>query len=175
MKIQLQTPELALNHFLELHSTQSFDEANEHLQDAVRVFAQDAKLRFMLGSVLASQGQYSQALSQFELAVQLDPMLQIARFQLGSLRFTSGDALGARRAWEPFADLPQTHCLKCFKNGCEALMEDRFADAISWLQQGIEANRDNAFLNHDMQLLLQRVLAQPNVGEAAIQVSRDTH
>lgn len=157
-----ETSEDALLGVLELFTQNRPDEAWVRLNEAVLAFPADARLRFLLGSVLAGQQEYTRALSQLEFAVQLDPHFEIARFQLGSLRFTSGDAEGARQAWQPLDALPDEHPLKCFKNGCEALMQDLFESAVFWLGQGIAANTENPHLNQDMQLLLQRTLEQIN-------------
>ncbi len=170
-----ETPDTVLVQVLQLFSQERHDEAWRALNEGVRQYPADARLRFLLGSVLAGQQQYTQALSQLEYAVQLDPNFEIARFQLGSLRFTSGDAEGARLAWGPLAALPDTHYLKCFKNGCEALMEDRFADTVQWLREGIAANTENLHLNNDMQLLVDRTLELIQSNQEAAAGDGSTH
>ena len=170
-----ESPEAATIQVLELFSQSRPNDAWASLNAAVEKFPADARLRFLLGSVLAGEQHYEKALSQLEFAVQLDPGFEIARFQLGSLRFTSGDAEGARHAWAPLAELPDGHQLRCFKNGCEALMEDRFADTANWLTQGIAANAENAHLNHDMQLLLDRTLQQMQVEQTSEPSQGPTH
>lgn len=158
MNLDTEDAEFALTHFLQLNAQQRHEEAWEFLNRSVEKFPKNAQFRFLLGSFLAGRQQYIQAQSQMEYAVQLEPGFEIARFQLGSLRFTGGDAAGAKLAWEPLADLPDSHPLKLFKNGCEALMGDRFEETVQWLQRGIVANKDIEYLNHDMQLLLDKTL-----------------
>lgn len=175
MTLTTETPDIALTQVLDLFSEARHDEAWACLNQAALKFPRDARLRFLMGSILAGQERYEQALREFEFAVELDPGFEIARFQLGSLRFTSGDAAGARRAWQPFSSLPDGHPMKCFKNGCEALMEDRFDDTIQWLQQGIAANTENEHLNRDMQLLLDRTLELTQNNQANVASEGATH
>lgn len=152
----MQNPEAVLAEVLGLFASERGQEAFTLLNQGVERFATDARLRFLLGSILAGQQQYVPALSQLEYAVQLAPDFEIARFQLGSLRFTSGDPAGARLAWGPLQNLADGHPLKLFKLGCEALMEDRFEETVNWLTKGIQANTENPHLNRDMQLLVDK-------------------
>ncbi len=166
---QLQTPELVLAEVLGLFAHERGQEAFALLNQGVESFPSDAKLRFLLGSILAGQQQYVPALSQLEYAVQLAPDFEIARFQLGSLRFTSGDPAGARLAWGPLQNLADEHPLKLFKLGCEALMDDRFEESVNLLTQGIHANTENPHLTRDMQLLIDKtkeLMAQNAVTES---------
>jgi hypothetical protein len=56
--------------------------------------------------------------------------------------------------------LDDTAPLKHFKRGLEALVRDDFSNCIVCLRSGIELNLDNAPLNVDMKLLLERVLEE---------------
>jgi hypothetical protein len=175
MNLPTETPECVLVSELELYSQTRYDEAWEHLNGPVQKFPADVRLRFLMGSMLAGRQRCKQTLRQLEFAVQMDLGFELAGFQLGSLRFTSGDAWGARHARGPLAGLSDAHPLKCFKNDCEALMEVRLEETIQWLQQGIAANTTNAHLSHDMQLLVDKTLEQMQINQTNVASEGSTH
>lgn len=117
-------------------------------------FPTDPRLHFLKGSVLAGLGRAIEAHQALSYAVSLAPDFAIARFQLGFFELTSGEPDRARATWLPLASLPDDHHLRLFVTGLEALIEDRFADAIAWLERGMAVNSENPPLNRDMQMLI---------------------
>lgn len=166
MQKSIETPDEALGGIVHFIKQSREREAMEMAAQSVHLFPDNARLRFLFGSLLAGQRQYDQALQELSAAVQLDPAYEIARFQLGSLRLTGGDAAGAREAWALLADLADDHPLKCFKNGLEAIIEDRFEECVGWLENGILLNSTNPYLNRDMQLVIDRASAQIRINQA---------
>ena len=67
---------------------------------------QDGRLRFLQGALLADQRQYGEAATAMRRAVELAPDFVLARFQLGFLELTSGQATAALAAWGPLQVLP---------------------------------------------------------------------
>jgi hypothetical protein len=59
--------------------------------------------------------------------------------------------------WAPLEELDESAALKAFKRGLEALIRDDFPTCIGFLQRGIDLNKQNAPLNHDMSQLINRV------------------
>ncbi len=49
------------------------------------------------------------------------------------------------------------------------------AATVQWLQQGIAANRENDFLNHDMQLLVDKTLEQMKINQQQAASESHTH
>ena len=118
----------------------------------------DPRLHFLRGSVLAGGRRYPEAREAMARAVDLAPDYVIARFQLGFLEFTSGEAALAGATWAPLQALPVEHALRQFAEGLMRLPADDIDGAISRLQRGIEANDEVPPLNRDMQLLIDELL-----------------
>lgn len=122
----------------------------------IDAYPADARLQFLRGSVLVGNGRSIEGHAALSRAVELAPDFALARFQLGFFELTSGEADRALASWEPLGSLPQDSSLSLFVAGLTHLIHDRFADAISALRQGMEANDDNPPLNRDMQLIVEQ-------------------
>lgn len=138
--------------------------------------AEFGKLTYFLGAEYAQIGLYDRAVEAMQAAVDADPSLHTARFQLGLLHLTSGRAAAAREAWVELALLDEDHpehYLNAFRSGLEALADDDFANCRKSLNLGIQLNLANPALNGDMQKMLDALpsmdvatLAAPTSGEA---------
>lgn len=130
------------------------ESGTSRLEELAARFPADARLHFLRGSLMAGRKDYEGARKAMLRAVDLAPDFAIARFQLGFLLLTSGDAWAAQEAWGPLYGLPDGHYLHCFARGLRHLSHDAFADAVSELERGIAANQENPPLNGDMRLIL---------------------
>jgi Flp pilus assembly protein TadD len=128
-------------------------------------YGRDARLYFLKGSLLASQQMYQDAQAAMMRALQISPEYWIARFQLGLLQMTSGDADGARETWSRLQDLPEGHYIKTMARGLEALIDDDFAAATSLLEQGVAANTEMPPINNDMQIVLASLKSRVTANE----------
>jgi tetratricopeptide (TPR) repeat protein len=126
----------------------------------------NAELRYLLGAELAERREYNEAVLQMRTALDINPKLHFARLQLGLLYLTLSQPDDSLAIWAPLEELDETAALKAFKRGLEALIRDDFPACIGYLQQGIDLNKQNATLNDDMSLLIEKVrdgsvIAQP--------------
>jgi len=112
---------------------------------------------FLLGAEFAQMGRIGEAMQAFASAVLLAPEMHVARYQLGLLQYTSGQAALALVTWQPLTQLPETHPLREFVFGFAALAEDRFGDAIERFRAGQALNTDNAPLNGDIEMVIGRI------------------
>ena len=117
----------------------------------------NAELRYLLGAELAQQKEYDAAVVEMSTALQMDPQLHYARFQLGLLYLTMAQPAQSIATWAPLESLDEQAALKYFKHGLEALIRDDFESCVRLLRQGIALNTQNAPLNHDMTLIIDRV------------------
>ena len=124
------------------------------LRNLVARFEGDARLHFLQGSMMAGHKDYAAARAAMRRAIDIAPDFAIARFQLGFLQLTSGEAWPAQETWGPLHGLAERHYLRFFVDGLCHLIRDEFAEAISKLEQGIAANDENLPLNKDMSLVL---------------------
>jgi tetratricopeptide (TPR) repeat protein len=135
----------------------------KQIQAAVAQDPRNAELRYLLGAELAQQKEYQAAVVEMSTALELDPNLHFARFQLGLLYLTMAQPDHSIATWAPLEALDESAALKYFKRGLEALIRDDFDTCVGLLRQGIELNTQNAPLNRDMGLVIDRV------GEAFVQ------
>src|SRR5882724_4431377 len=129
----------------------------EELRRAVVNDPRNAELRYLLGAEMAQQKDYDGAVMEMSAAIALNPLLHVARFQLGLLHLTMARADHALAVLGPLDSLDDTSALKHFKRGLEALIRDDFTNGIVSLRKGIELNKENAPLNRDMTMLMERV------------------
>ncbi len=121
----------------------------------------NAELRYLYGAELAHRQEYDRAAIEFGTALLLAPHLHYARFQLGLLQLTMAKPDAALATWSALDGLSgEFASLALFKRGLEALIHDRFAECLDYLDRGIQSNTHNEPLNADMALIIQRVRAQ---------------
>jgi tetratricopeptide (TPR) repeat protein len=139
----------------------SYEEESEvtKLRRAVVLDPGNANLRYLLGAEMAQAKDYEGAVLELSAAIALNPALDMARFQLGLLQLTLGQVEQMKLVLAPFENADDAAPLKHFKRGLEALAIDDFATCLTSLRRGIELNRQNEALNHDMSLIVSKVAA----------------
>lgn len=135
------------------------------LGDAADRYPTDPRPLLLLAAELAHAKQIDKAEAAYIGALQRAPGFAIARFQLGLLQLTSGRPSAAMATWGPLEALDDDDPLRLFKQGLEALAQDRFEDADRLIREGIAKNTTNPPLNSDMQKVLER-MAQAGVFHA---------
>jgi tetratricopeptide (TPR) repeat protein len=135
----------------------------KQIKAAVDQDPRNAELRYLLGAELAQQKEYDAAVTEMSTALELDPKLHFARFQLGLLYLTMAQPNHSLAIWAPLEELEESAALKYFKRGLEALIRDDFEGCVALLRQGIQLNTQNAPLNRDMTMVIDRVgtVAEP--------------
>lgn len=123
----------------------------------LRDYSSDPRLHFLKGSVLAGLERYPEAHAAMRQAVTIAPGYAIARFQLGLLELTSGEAAAAQETWRPLQGLAPDDPLRIFAVGLDHLIRDDFEPAVSALQEGMRRNTENPVLNKDMQLIIDKI------------------
>ena len=137
----------------------STPEELSRLERAVQSNPHDAKLRYLLGAELAQHQQYPRAVAEMKEALVQMPDLHTARLQLGLLLLTLGQPAAAMAVWSSLERLPEGSPLRMFKQGLEALIRDDFNECIRFIEAGILRNSENAPLNHDMRLIVDKASA----------------
>lgn len=117
-------------------------------------YPDDPRLYFLKGSLLAAQTQYDEGRAAMRRAVELSSGYDIARFQLGLLELSSGDAEAADATLQPLADTPGEGALSLFALGLRHLARDNFDQAEALLRRGIEVNIEHPLVSRDMELML---------------------
>lgn len=135
------------------------------LRRAVLDDPRNGERRYLLGAELAQRRDYEGAVLEMSAALALNPFLHVARLQLGLLHLSLAQPHHAIAVLGPLEELADDSALKQFKRGLEALIHDDFATCLGALQRGIDSNRDNAALNRDMQLIVDRVKPLVQAGD----------
>jgi len=112
---------------------------------------------FLMGSHHAAQGDMEKAELALSNAALLSPDFPMARYQLGTLQFSSGRAVAALVSWQPLLGLPEESPLPHFVRGYAALAQDDFDSAVRHYEKGLEKNTENAALSEDIQKILARI------------------
>lgn len=142
----------------------------------------DPRLHFMKGSLLAAQERYPEGRAAMRQAVQLAPGYDIARFQLGLLELSSGDAEAADTTLQPLADAGGGTGLSLFALGLRHLARDDLDQAETLLRRGIDINDEHPLVSRDMELMLAGIAdarasgaaeTQPPAGSAAADAHAD--
>lgn len=147
-----------LLHLALLASNQNkHEESISFLKRAQSQAPKQGKIFYLLGAEHAQIGLYDRAVEEMTKAVELDPSLHTASFQLGLLHMTSGRVEQAAGAWQSLDTLGPQHPLYLFKTGLLHLASDDFEASKENLRKGIQLNKHNDALNRDMQRVLSDV------------------
>ncbi|MGD8569910.1 MAG: hypothetical protein PVJ39_17620 [Gammaproteobacteria bacterium] len=111
---------------------------------------EDARMRYLLGSLYADIGLYDNAISNMENALDLDENYHMARFHLGLLYLMADRQQEAELTWEGLDALDEKHYLSLFKQGLLKIVKDDVREGIDLIKAGINNNHINESLNHDM-------------------------
>jgi Flp pilus assembly protein TadD len=160
-----------LQQAMQASSAGDIDTAMRLLKAAIQDLPDNPLPHFLLAAELAQGGKMEEAEAAYANTVLLAPTFETARFQLGLLQFTSGRVSMAMLTWQPLLQLADTNPFQRFVCGMAELSADRFEEASNHLREGIALNRDNAPLNADMKMMLDRI-AQ-HVGNTGSAVERD--
>jgi len=125
-----------------------------HIEALIGEYPSDPRLHFMRGSMLAGLKRYGEAHEAMGRAIDIAPGFAVARFQLGLLQLSSGDAVAAETTWAPLHALPEESSLRLFVVGLGHLIRDEFEATITTLEQGIALNTENPPMNRDMRLII---------------------
>lgn len=131
--------------------------AIEYLKRAAEISPDNADVRYMLGAEHAQIGMYERAMEDMAAALQINPELDTARFQLGLLYLTSKRVVEAIDVWQPLDRLGEDNSLYLFKTGLIHLAQDEFNPCLEYLRRGIANNSFNLALNNDMQRIIDEV------------------
>lgn len=133
------------------------DERIAELRKAAVEHPRNGEIRYLLGVELAQQRRYDEAVLELSAAVALNPLLHTARLQLGLLHLTMAQTHHASAVLAPLESLDDNAALKHFKRGLEALAADDLGGARAALERGMQLNVENAPLNADMKLIVDRI------------------
>src|SRR4051812_1046232 len=93
---------------IEASRKQRHGDAIQYLKDAAAKAPRNAQVRFLLGAEHAQIGLLDRAQEEMSAALDIDPGLVPARFQLGLLHLVQARVAEASAAWKPLDALPES-------------------------------------------------------------------
>jgi tetratricopeptide (TPR) repeat protein len=152
---------------IEASRKQRHGDAIQYLKDAAEKSPGNAKVRFLLGAEHAQIGLLDRAQEDMTAALEIDPGLVPARFQLGLLFLVRARVAEASATWKPLEALPESDPYLHFKRGLEYLVHDEFSLCEEAIAKGVQLNTVNPPLNQDMQRIVDEVKARTQPAAAA--------
>lgn len=148
------------------------DAALARIAELIEEHPADPRLHFLGGSLLAGLARYDEARLAMGRSIEIAPEYAIARFQLGLLELSSGDAAAADATLQPLAEAGSDDALVLFARGLRHLARDDLALAADLLRQGISRNSDHPLVSRDMELIIARIEdGAKDAGEPAEEMS----
>lgn len=117
--------------------------------------------RYLLAAQYAQMGLRDRAEAGFRAVVAEAPDFSIARFQLGQLLLTKGDAEQAKQTFQPLT--AGADALGAYARAMLALTGEDMQTAVRELQAGLGLTQDIPALAGDMQRLLEQLQTTPGV------------
>lgn len=161
-----------------LARTDDGDTRERLLMEAGQRNPADARIYLLIAGERMQRGNVDGGEAAFIAALHLAPEFHIARFQLGLLQLTSGRPAAATATWALLDLLEEKAPLRLFKEGLLFMAQDRFEEASQRIREGIERNRENAPLDKDMQMVLDRIakaVSASETGEDSQPASSSSH
>jgi tetratricopeptide (TPR) repeat protein len=136
------------------------EEAILYAKRASNLKPDDPLAHYLIGALHSDLGLTRRAIDEIGRAVELDPDLTPARFQLALLHLLHGDFEPARATLAPLEERGDEDAYVLFKKGLECLLEDDFARCAEFLSAGLRANDFDEGLNEQMSGLLEVALEE---------------
>lgn len=152
---------------MEASREQRHGDAIAYLKQAVERSDSNYRAVYLLAAQHAQIGLNDRAIEGFRKALEIEPKLSPARFQLGLLLLCNARVDEALAAWQPLEQLAEEDPYLHFKRGMERLCRDDFAGCEESLKRGMALNQVNPSLNADMNGVLERMAAQLASGQPA--------
>ncbi|WP_139022815.1 hypothetical protein [Chitinimonas sp. BJB300] len=142
---------------LEASERERYDLSITYLKQAMALASPPrSEILFLLGAQYAQIKMFDDACTWMQRAVDLNPLFDIAVFQLGLLQLMRGD-VAAATTWQKLDVLPNGHALKLFRDGLLALNQTDLDDAAEKLRAGLACDYSNAPLLAEMRRVLGNV------------------
>jgi tetratricopeptide (TPR) repeat protein len=152
--------------------------ARDHLREAVALEPQSYDCRYNLGAALAHLNDAAGAKEQLEKAIALDASQTEAHFQLASVLRTLGDTAGAQEQLKLYQQLNRASVAHSqadtkSKQAAQKLENGDTQGAISLYREAVAATPDNALLNYQLAMALDKggdLAAERSALEQAVKI-----
>ena len=135
-----------------------------------------AQSLYLLAAEYAEIGMHMRAIDLMQQAIEMQPELWIAYFQLGLLFLTVNQHDSAEEVWRALIELDESNYMHHFGKGLIQVLNDELQEGILSLKTGIEMNDEHAALNNDMMDVIENILTENGVSldEAHTDTDKET-
>jgi tetratricopeptide (TPR) repeat protein len=110
------------------------------LKRALGIAPNDARVHYVLGSMYNQIGMIERAEKHLQHATVFDPNMENARFELGWLYWSAGQADAAAETWKAFDSKGKEYPLFLFKTALLQLAKNEYAECEKNLRAGLSVN-----------------------------------
>ncbi|MHA6194715.1 tetratricopeptide repeat protein [Pseudomonas wadenswilerensis] len=125
---------------LAIHASQENNHhaALDYLERALALEPNNPGVRYFQAAEYAELGLYPRAILCMGEVLELDPGMDLARFQLGLLQLQQGDTTQARTAFDSLRDLGSDESLRTFAAAYVSLIDEARGEAITLFERGLD-------------------------------------
>ena len=135
---------------------QRHDLAIEKLKTLLGMAPHHAMAHHLLAAEHAEIGMLPRAVEGFSKALELDPQMHVARFQLGLAHYAQGLISEARQAWAGLEDLGVDHPFVLYPQGLLQIGEQQYSAGIVTLEKALTAEPNIPSLRVDIQRSIEK-------------------
>ncbi|WP_440994250.1 tetratricopeptide repeat protein [Cysteiniphilum litorale] len=133
---------------------------------------ENAQAYFLLGAEYAELQLLHKAISSMQKALQLQPDMMMAVFQLAVIYLYMGDTAAMTQYTQRLtSEMVEGHYFHYFGQGLNALANENFTQALDDLSKGVAVNQENPALNQYVENIVNAVgkINQPNTKSELLQ------
>lgn len=159
---------------LAIHATQNQQHhaALDYLHKCLEQEPNNAKATFLLAAEYAELGLRKRSILCMTRALELDPELEMARYQLGLLHVQEGNVEESQEIWAHLAEFSQEPAIRLVSQGL-AMIESDYQMGLTYVKQATEAETTNGFLKSSIEAI-HRNLAEAGSMPAAPPLGAET-
>jgi len=137
---------------LAIHATQhqQHHAALEYLNKSLAISPDNAKAIFLLAAEHAELGLFDRAIKGMERALDLDPHLDFARYQLGMLYMQTNDIQAGKLVWNYLGEHATDNAIKLVAQGLSTI-DDDYSRGFSLVEQAAKSDITNPFLRSSIE------------------------
>ena len=137
---------------LAIHATQhqQHHAALEYLHKSLELSPENAKAIFLLAAEHAELGLFGRAIKGMLQALELDPQLDFARYQLGILYMQTSDIEAGKLVWDYLGEQASDSTIKLVSKGL-SIIDDDYERGFSLIEEAAKSEIANQFLRSSIE------------------------
>jgi tetratricopeptide (TPR) repeat protein len=132
---------------LAIHATQNQQHhaALEYLHKSLEINPDNGRALYLLAAEHAELGLYDRAIQGMTAALDLEPGLELARYQLALLYMQQGNAEACKEIWEFLSEHASGDALRFVAQGLN-IIEENYSSGMALIEKAVDTESTNEFL-----------------------------